>query len=540
MTDWKEKEIETKLGLIIGSQEFTDSPRLGQFLSFVVGRALQGQSGKITQYEIAVECLGYNHDFDPGSNPSVRIMARRLRRALKRYYANSGTTDPIRIELPKGGYVPVFVDNLERGDTDVPEEAPGASQTGPVEIGEPGIAVFELAFLGQKESDSFIATGLTSELLVALTRFTGIAVMGPFSLQSQPPLHWRRIYNDYGALFALKGWMQTHDSVVRITMELIDTNTGHNQWAQTFEYDLDKASLFDIQSEIASLVSGAVADGLGQVFRQMTAEGYPRHIKLSDVTKSVLSYNYAWTYQGPDDWRRAFQELGKTLARHPKNALLNALQANVHYADVLFALDLDPQSTEKMDSLTKKALALDPTLQVAQYNLVVINAILGNAGKCIRAAHKAVEMNPNHARILAGSAIATSSVGAYELAKELIERAKRLNPQYPGFYLFVDFLINLVNGDFEQAWEDAQLIRLPGLFYQPVFRAASLGMLDRIEDARPYLEELLEIKPDFLQRPREYLRLVFVTDEHVEKIWEGLLRAGIESLVNDRDISPEI
>lgn len=530
MKDWTAQEIKAQLERVIASREFANSPRLSQFLGYVTEQALRGRQGRIKQYEIAVEGLGYGRDFDPASNPSVRIMARRLRRALKRYYFNSGIADPIRIELPKGGYVPVFIENFGEVDTGADEHAASDFEMGPANIEEPSIAVFNLEVLGGQEADTIIATGLTSELLVALTQFTGITVMGPFSLESQPPLHWRQLYHEYGAMFALKGWIQTQNSVVRITMELIDTHTGRSQWARKFQYDLDQASLFDIQTEIAGLVSGAVADSLGQVFRQITADSYPRHVSFSAVTKAVFTYHRAWITHSPDDWQRAHEELGKALARFPENALLLALQGNAHYADALHDLGLDPKSAGKMKSLTKKALALDPTLQVAQYNLVVINAFLGDAENCTRAASKVVAMNPNHARILAGSAIATSSVGAYDLALELIERAKKLNPQYPGFYLFVEFLVNMVNGDFEQAWEDAQLIRTPGLFCQPVIRATSLGMLGRTEEARPHLEELLQIKPDFLQRPREYIRLLFVTDEHVEMVWEGLLRAGIENL----------
>ena len=528
MTQRSVSEISDQLQRITASREFADSPQLGRFLNYIVEQAVKGRQARIKQYNIAVEGLGYGGDFDPASNPTVRIMARRLRRALKRYYDNSGVADPIRIKLPKGGYVPVFVDHHEESAVHSSGHAPNNRATALVDIAEPSIAVFKLEALGGGENDAVISSGLTSELLVALTRFAGISILGPFSLASHPPLHWREVYREYGALFVLKGWIQTHKAIARITMDLVETQTGRSQWARVFEYDLDETSLFDIQDEIAGLVSGAVADGVGTVFRQMKSESYTKHIRASDVTNAVFSYHTAWATHFPDDWQRAYEELGRALARHPENALLLALQGNVHYADVLHEMGLDPDSLDKMQSLTRKAIALDPTLQVAQYNLVVINAFFGKAEACVRAARKAVAMNPNHARILAGSAFATVSVGAYGLAKELIEQAKLLNPQFPGYYYVVDFMIHLLDEQFEQAWEDAQLIRTPGLLWQPIFRAAALGMLDRAEEARPYREELLQIKPDFLQRPREYIRLLFVTDEHVEAVWDGLVRAGIQ------------
>lgn len=64
----------------------------------------------------------------------------------------------------------------------------------------------------------------------------------------------------------------------------------------------------------------------------------------------------------------------------------------------------------------------------------------------------------------------------------------------------------------------------------PLFRASVLGKLGRIEEAAVYLNELLEIKPDFLKRPREIIKLLFVLDEHVEIIWDGLCKAGLREL----------
>ena len=42
----------------------------------------------------------------------VRIEAARLRRALERYYLVAGQSDPIRIDIPKGSYVPVFASRV--------------------------------------------------------------------------------------------------------------------------------------------------------------------------------------------------------------------------------------------------------------------------------------------------------------------------------------------------------------------------------------------------------------------------------------------
>lgn len=121
-------------------------------------------------------------------------------------------------------------------------------------------------------------------------------------------------------------------------------------------------------------------------------------------------------------------------------------------------------------------------------------------------------------------------MGGYEQGWELIEKAKRLNPHYHSWYHFVNYLVRFRNEQYEEAWEEVQKIHMKGTFWHPLFRAAVLGKLSRYEEAVVYINELLEIKPDFLKRPREIIKLLFVLDEHVEMIWDGLCKAGVEEL----------
>ena len=67
-------------------------------------------------------------------------------------------------------------------------------------------------------------------------------------------------------------------------------------------------------------------------------------------------------------------------------------------------------------------------------------------------------------------------------------------------------------------------------YWHPLFRASILGKLCRTKEAEVYIYELLEIKPEFHKRPKEYIKLLFVADEHVEIIWDGLCRAGMGGL----------
>src|SRR5262249_19337461 len=88
-------EVRAALERIVASSTFRTSTQLAAFLRFVIEAALAGQSDRIKGYTIAVEALGRTPDFDPQTDPIVRVEAGRLRRALERYYANGGSGDPI-------------------------------------------------------------------------------------------------------------------------------------------------------------------------------------------------------------------------------------------------------------------------------------------------------------------------------------------------------------------------------------------------------------------------------------------------------------
>ena len=79
------EEIYRQLDRICASRAFRGSLRLTRFLRFTVETALVGKSDTIKAYTIAVEALGRDANFDPQSDPIVRVEAGRLRQALARY-----------------------------------------------------------------------------------------------------------------------------------------------------------------------------------------------------------------------------------------------------------------------------------------------------------------------------------------------------------------------------------------------------------------------------------------------------------------------
>jgi hypothetical protein len=103
-----EKAIRSQLAQILASPEFRSSQRCQEFLRFVVEQSLAGHAGVLKERTIGVEAFGRAADYETNLDGVVRIKASEVRKRLSLYYAGSGKTAKVVIEMPVGSYVPNF------------------------------------------------------------------------------------------------------------------------------------------------------------------------------------------------------------------------------------------------------------------------------------------------------------------------------------------------------------------------------------------------------------------------------------------------
>ncbi len=103
---------------IVGSRRFQRAPLLSRFLVHICSETLQGRQQEITEYQIGVQVFDRPRTYRTVEDNIVRNYARQLRRRLAEYAADEGKDEPYRIEIPLGGYVPVFAAQDGRCVTD--------------------------------------------------------------------------------------------------------------------------------------------------------------------------------------------------------------------------------------------------------------------------------------------------------------------------------------------------------------------------------------------------------------------------------------
>jgi hypothetical protein len=94
---------------VANSTLFLRSELLRNFLLYVSMQQLRGHAGEITEQRIGIEVFNRPSNYSPGEDNIVRNYARQLRKRLLEYFNTEGLGSPIRIEIPRGGYVPFFL-----------------------------------------------------------------------------------------------------------------------------------------------------------------------------------------------------------------------------------------------------------------------------------------------------------------------------------------------------------------------------------------------------------------------------------------------
>ncbi len=93
---------------MLASKIFSLSKRQSDFLQYVINAALEGHQEKLKEFTLGVDVFEKDETFDPSTDSIVRVEASRLRAKLREYYVVEGQDDSVRIDIPKGHYIPVF------------------------------------------------------------------------------------------------------------------------------------------------------------------------------------------------------------------------------------------------------------------------------------------------------------------------------------------------------------------------------------------------------------------------------------------------
>ncbi len=125
---------------VAAGPHFARSPLLSKFLLYVVAETLEGRGDEISEHQIGVQVFDRPPDYRTLEDNIVRSYARQLRKRLAEHFAEEGNAEPVRIDIPLGGYVPVFIRGQRTTDREDAASLPAVldSQTQPVPTDQQG------------------------------------------------------------------------------------------------------------------------------------------------------------------------------------------------------------------------------------------------------------------------------------------------------------------------------------------------------------------------------------------------------------------
>ncbi|MEO6727032.1 MAG: hypothetical protein ABIU20_02265 [Blastocatellia bacterium] len=104
-----QEEMRLALEQVLSSKHFAHAPMKQRFLRLICEFQLDGRGRELNEYLIGREVFDRHNNYNPATDPIVRVGAHGVREKLERYYQKDGANDEVRIEIPIGSYEPSFI-----------------------------------------------------------------------------------------------------------------------------------------------------------------------------------------------------------------------------------------------------------------------------------------------------------------------------------------------------------------------------------------------------------------------------------------------
>jgi eukaryotic-like serine/threonine-protein kinase len=291
----------------------------------------------------------------------------------------------------------------------------------------PSVAVLPFVGGGRDEDTEYFADGMTEDVIAHLSKIRGLRVISrasvrPFKDRTRTP---REVGETLQVASLLDGSIRRAGDRVRIVVELIDTRTDQNLWAET--YDRELRDIFAIQSDVAMQIAGAL--------RAELSPGEQSRIR-KEPTRSLLAYQLYLQGRSqlgiftPRELSAALASYEKAIAVDPDFALAHAAIAMCHGQFMAEESGDAPEIVyARARAAVDRALQLDDSLGEAHAmrGFLMFTYEYDWAG-AENEYQTALRLSPGSADIYDHYAWLSNAMGRYDEAVTLTKRALELDP----------------------------------------------------------------------------------------------------------------
>ena len=398
---------------------------------------------------------------------------------------------------------------------------------------KPSIAVLPFQNMSGDPEQEYFVDGLVEEIITALSRFKSLFVIArnsSFAYKGKSP-DIRQVGRELGVRYVLEGSVRKAGDRLRLTGQLIDATTGVHIWADRFESTLE--DVFDLQDRMTGSVVAAIEPRLRMAEIERALRKPTENLQAYDLMLRALPNLRHLTRESLEE---AIRLLRRAIAIDPGYAVAMAQLAVCQFwLTSQVGLDRSDPALTDMVQHARTALELggdDPEVLAAIAFLIALPGNDFSTGMAL--IEKAISLNPNSAGAFRQAGMLHAFAGDSRAALDHLARADRLNPLEGGASHNLGYaLAYFAAGEYESVieWTGKILRDKPNYMTALRYRAASFGLLNRVDEGRQAVRQMRELVPTFtIAWVRKHLEVdlnnAFKKPGVVDALYEGLRRSG--------------
>jgi len=363
---------------------------------------------------------------------------------------------------------------------------------------QPSIGVLNFTSLDENVEGSYFADGITEDLITTLSKISKLIVVAHLGSPQagNNTVNAGRAGIEMNVGYVLYGSVRNDGSRLRISVHLVDTQSGQYLWAQ--RYDCLNREIFDLQDEVTKAVVSALQVELTEGDQAMLLSRGTDNIEAWQLTfqgqAAVLEHHQ-------DSVRRGLQQLEQAVRLDHNYALAWSALAVAHWKESLNVgwSDSRKASLKLAVEASDRALSLEPENAsiLAMRSLILVAH--SNFETALGMAKQALQFANSAANTIALACITLRACCEPELSILHTRKGMELCPIYPAWYPYGIAVCYWMLGELELAIEFAEeAIEIdPGLSVIYFVLAMIHAESGQDQKARDAVKSILEIDPKF-------------------------------------------
>ena len=395
---------------------------------------------------------------------------------------------------------------------------------------EKSIIVLPFENISPNPDQEYFSDGLIEEIITDLSNVRELLVISRSSAMTFKDTTQTipQIARAVNVRYVLEGSVRIAGNNLRITAQLIDSQTDHHLWAEKFSGTLN--DIFDIQENVSRSIVAALKLKLTGYEDQLIAKRFTENIEANILYLKGKHLHYSLTIEGMKESVKCFE---KALEIDPDYALAYSGLADVYYELPFWGIVTTKEAISKAKTYLKKALDLDekiPEIHSARGRIIAMYD--WNWKEAEQEFKRALELNPNSFVVLIDYTIFLTCNGRHK--ESIIEaiRARQLDPLSVSLSSQVGETLFWA-GEFDKAIDDLKTTIAMGLgnYYTHFIMGCAYKGKQMLEEAIAEYKRALELSEGNLVVIPLLATLYYLTGERAEG--DNLLNNLLERSKNE-------